>query len=150
MMEEELVKEFTRKVMQLTGLSESPTGYLMDEDTGAVIQFNGKQLKTFNQFDVLGYNEMMFVPLFNITQMNCVFSEFLKRISEEDGMYFPISYITHSNKPGQAVVKDEHGNKYTSRTYTSDSVKLLDLMYKISEFPIEEDLSRFDNLQKKR
>lgn len=148
MMEEELVKEFTRKVMQLAGLSESPTGYLMDDDTGNVIQFNGKQLKTFNKFDIIGYNEMMFVPLFNKTQMNCIFSYFLERIANDEGIYFPISYITHSNKPGQAVVKDEHNNKIVSRTYTNDSVKLLDLMYKISEFPIEEDLSRFDNLQK--
>lgn len=127
------------------GLSVDSSHYLMDQDYGTFVFFNGKHIKAKrnNIEPFVNKHEVYFDPIRNVKLMRNLFQYYINKIYNLDNRYFSVFFpIYNKNGPGALEIKNAT-ECYRSGNYNNESLRYIDLIFKISG---EEhvDLSNFD------
>lgn len=118
---------------------------LIDQDTQEPLIFNGKKLVLVDEESKLEKGETPFDPINNRKLMTSLLSYNNAKLVEE-GSAAPISifYQLDPDKDGKSAieVRDEENNKFTSRLYYNDSLKVADILFKMNND--DRDLTSYD------
>lgn len=133
-------KDLCDSLMREIGLDVDINMCIIDQDTGIQLEYNGKKMvyqgnrsKTSVPFD----------PLNNTKMMSHLFSYYTEKVQAEDGRYFSIFYqVKDSDTKSHLEIKEDNGNIIKSESYTNDTLKYADLIFKINGE--EKDLSKED------
>lgn len=140
-------KELTSRLMQEIGLDVDNKNHIIDQDTGNLIQYNGKNLKYTEESQSILRSEMEFNPIENPKLMSHLFSYYTNKIHEEDGRYVNIYYSVQDNpntKKGAIELKEEKENiSMKSASYNNDSLKYMDLILQLNGE--DSNLAEYDN-----
>ena len=129
--------DLTVKLMQEIGLDIDNNKHIVDQDTGSLLQFNGKNLKFVeNEEEFIPRGDAAFDPIGNPKLMNHLFSYYTSKIHDEDGRYVNIYYPVQDSKDvkkGAIELKEEKENiKLRSENYYNDSLKYMDLILQLN------------------
>lgn len=143
-------EDFNSKVMQNIGLEIDEEKYVIDEYTGDRLQIKGKFIKT--EVEEQDNTSIEFNPLENPTLMNKLFSYFLDKNEKETNVGTKVfSHSSNSKKErGYVILIQNDGTTYTSGKYYNDSLKYADIILKMNNPIIVDDLKPLDSITSAR
>ena len=134
------------KIFRTIGLDVDNSNKVIDQDTCRPIEFKGKSIKYTsdpNRNLLLAKNDILFDPINNSKLMSNLFSYYLTKLEENEGVTFNSYYIKNGNEGRTALEVKNEDQKITSKFYNNDSMKYIDIILKLSgESDI--DLSEYD------
>ena len=127
---QELEKEVNVKVLRALGFDVLSNGYIIDQDSMRKVSFKRKYLKYSSTGEVaMHHNDLEFDPVNNIRLMIELFSIFLKKEEEENGLYIEI-YYTKPVDPDKTMIEAHVPNPMGSTDLIrSEPFKLQTLCY---------------------
>lgn len=144
--------ELVNKLMQEIGLDIDNNNYIIDQDNGNQIKFNGKNLKynSDQNNNRRNSNEILFNPIENPKLMNNLFSYYTDKINQEDGryvnIYYPLDSGDNSGK-GKIELKEDTNDTLQSNNYYNDCLKYADLIFQLGG-DTNVDLTEYDSDEK--
>lgn len=134
----ELSDKFTTQVMNEIGLGVGEFGTVIDQDTGQMLQFNGKMLK-YNQGDqppIIHLSDSLLNPIGDLKQMRNLFAYYIRKEEEfpqserTPGMYFPIQSADEEKSSMILQYMDQDGvlREVHSKEYYNEAICYADLM----------------------
>lgn len=127
------VNDVNKRIMNEIGLEPGDNRYLVDQDTGDVLKFNGKFILPIE--DHCARDAIPFDPVNNVKLMNRLFAYYAQK-QENEGeepihAFYPVPCETDPKK-GYIEVKDESNNITRSKAYNSDSLKYADVLCQLN------------------
>lgn len=139
---DELSMKFNKMIMQEVGLEVGPRQRLYDQDTGCLVQIEGKDLVAPGAAS--GKEAQEFDPYNSTRMMSQIFGYFTSKLSENGEIpdYGVVYNVDCGKGSGRVEIKNDE-EKLVSKAYVRDQCKYADLILQINgdEDP---DLKEFD------
>ena len=141
-------EDFNLKILENIGLEENEEGFIVDEDTGDLLQVKGKMIKTKD----LDYNSIEYNPLENPMLMSNLFNYYLSKNERETGVSTRVFSHSSSNRKekGYVLLIQEDETVYESGRYFNDSLKYADIILKMNSAVNNVDLKPLDTFIQSR
>lgn len=138
----------TRELLLTVGFFVNDTGYIINQDTGAIFEYNGRYLRTTlfgnsmlhhgdTEFDI--FNTKMIVGLFNFV---------VNRSTSEDGIYYRMYHddkLQEGDNIKSSLIVGSSEGELRSNYYINDSYKYIDIIYQICNQELQiEHLLQYD------
>lgn len=139
---DELSMKFNKLMMEEMGLEVGPRQRLYDQDTGMLVQFDGKDLVAPGSAS--GREAQEFDPYNSTRMMAQMFSYFTDKLVEsgEADEYDVIYNVDNGNGKGHIEMKNDN-NILISKDYQRDQCKYADLVLRLNGDD-DPDLAEFD------
>lgn len=137
--------ELEYKLLSELGLGVDVNHYLIDQDYGTFVFFNGKHIKAKrnNVEPFVNRHEVYFDPIRNVKLMRNLFQYYISKIHSLENRYFSVFFpIYNENAPGALEIKNTT-ECYRSKCYNNESLRYIDLIFRISG-DIDIDLTNLD------
>lgn len=148
----ELDRKINLMIMEELGLEEGDKKRVIDQDTGAICAYKGKEI-LFPGIEPMNKQTIEFDPINNSRMMNCLFGQFIEKL-EDEGSINPVSafYVAQDKDKNVAVItmhESEEISTIESDPYRNDTVALADLMLRLNGEQ-DVDLSEYDIDRRKK
>lgn len=126
--------EFATKIMQEVGLETTSDNYVIDQDTGDMLNFKGKNIKFSMDGNVpLSKNDILFDPLENSNMMSQLFTYYTNKLDAQDDRYINVIYSTQQDRYSKGTVSCKEGGRIIeSDEYYKDSLRYANLITKLN------------------
>ena len=136
----------SHKIFRIMGLDVDSSNKVIDQDTCRPIEFKGKSIKYTsdpNKNLLIAKNDILFDPINNSRLMSTLFGYYLTKLEENEGIAFDSYYTKNGNEGRTALELKNENEKITSKYYTNDSIKYIDIILKLNG-DSDIDLSEYD------
>lgn len=142
-----MINELTEKIMSNIGLDIDKDFKVKDQDFNNFIIINNKYLKCSYGVEepFIGKNDIYFDPLNNTRLMIFLFTYFLEKYSMLNNTYF-MSFIVLSGKNKTTALDIRGDINIVSDYYHSDTLKYIDIIFRISGYDNLEFLKQYDSI----
>lgn len=129
-------KAITGDLLTVIGLFVDKNGYIIDSDTCKPFEYNGRCLRsTLFGCSITHHGDVEF-DAFNVRMIVTLFNFILNRSTNEDGIYYRLSYEEKINVPNcdfqkSRLILGSSNGDIVSDYYFNDTYKYIDIIYKV-------------------